>query len=41
MENNKDLNDIGINKIYSKLNENLVFNFNNLIEEIIFYKKQR
>ena len=38
MENNKDLNDIDINKIYTKLKENLDFKFNDLIEEIIIEK---
>ena len=35
MENNKGLNDIDINKIYTKLNENLDFKFNDIIDDII------
>ena len=35
MENNKNLNDIDINKIYTKLNENLDFKFGDLFEEKI------
>ena len=38
IENNKDSNDIDINKIHTKLNENLDFKFNDLIEEIIIEK---
>ena len=34
-ENNKELSDIDINKIYKKLNENLDFKFNDLIDDII------
>ena len=33
MENNKDLNDININIIYSKLNEDLDFKFADLIDD--------
>ena len=35
MENNKDLIDIDINKIYSKLNDNLDFKFEDLSDDII------
>ena len=35
MENNKNLNDIDINKIYTKLNKNLDFKFGDLFEEKI------
>ena len=33
IQNNKDLNDIDINKIYTKLNDNLDFKFNDLIDD--------